>query len=226
MPRAGPHPHTVSPTFDFFVRFKKEINMKIVYIILMTIFPAFAFADDPSINSLGNPTTKCTKLELTVNQIEDINMKRIVTLTESQMKTLSPNWKTQSIGIVSENWHDCTCGMIYAFWTEPNEISVPIHLIAYEKELQKYSEEGQSKASESEGWDFLNYLRKTTIMDTKGIFYRDGKPVSLPELKDEFTRTKEPITMNIPSQKILNKITINTYLKKLTDFGIIFKIFD
>jgi hypothetical protein len=119
----------------------REVTMKIVYIILMVIFPALALADGPPIDSFGNPTTKCIKLEITENQIEDINIKRIVTLAESQMKTISPNWKTRSIGIVSENWNDCTCGMIYAFWTAQNVISIPIHLIDYEKELQNYSEE-------------------------------------------------------------------------------------
>lgn len=70
--------------------------------VLIFLFPTFVRADGPPIDSQGNPTTPCLKLEISNIQRKDIGTKRIVTLTKLQMKLIAPSWETISNGIISE----------------------------------------------------------------------------------------------------------------------------
>jgi hypothetical protein len=193
--------------------------------VLVFLFPTFASADGPPIDSVGNPTTQCVKLQITKSQSKDIDIRRMVTLTESQMKAIAANWGTRTIGIVSEEWKDCTCGMLYSFWAAQNEISIPKHMISLEQELREHQKREKKENSQIEDWDFLNYLRRAIIMDRNGVFYKNGKPLSVPELKAEYIKEIDAIIVNVPSLRILNTNKRNAYLKKLTEAGIAYQIF-
>ena len=188
-----------------------------ICLLLTLLFASLVHADGPSIDSFGNPKTECAKIKLTSQQREEIGSRRIVTLTTSQMESISPEWGTQTIGIVSENWNDCTCGMIYGFWTEPNELSVPKRMASYEKSIRERQEKKKLTNEEAEDWDFLTMLRKSIIMDEAGNFYRGGLPLSVSKIKDEYLRTGSTVFLNVPSLKVLGIDKRNTFLKRLSD---------
>ena len=198
--------------------------MRLVFVLIILI-PSLSIADGPAIDLQGNPTTECVDLKISAEQQKDISTKRVLILSDTQMAGLSKNWKTKKIGVVSEKWRDCTCGMIYVFWTKTDEVSIPKHLVRYEKLHQDHQNELQELGLESEGWHFLKFLADSIIMDTQGFFYKNGESISITDLREEYKKKDKPLTINIPSLAIMGRKVAESYLKKLSDIGIPFKVF-
>ena len=184
-------------------------NLFNLFVIFIFVFPTLLLAQG---FDLGDDPTTPSVIKISDEQRNDINIKRIIKLTKSQMKLIAPSWNTVSLGIISEEWNESTAGMLYAVWSDPNELTIPAEVIKLER----------NKISD---FDLLDFLRKSIIMDRTGLFYRDGKQIKLDSLKKESMSSHRGITINVPGFQVLDREKRNNYLKKLTDMGIVYEIF-
>lgn len=205
--------------------------MKIMKYLMLTlmilIFPVHSLADGPSIDDNGNPTAPVVRVTISESQQKTLSTQRIITLTEQQMAEISPYWNIKTLGAVSENWNDCTCGMDYGFWTAPKEFAIPKYEIPTQKVISTPKDNtSQETTDESdEEFNFITYLKKSIIMDTEGNFYLNDTLLNISDMKNEYEKNKDSFNINVPSKKILKEELRNNYLKILSDEGIQYIIF-
>lgn len=81
------------------------------------------FADGPPIDSSGNILVPYFTVELTEIQKSQLENSRRVQLTETQQGILKNVWPYDEVEVLDPHYDDCTCGMYYAIWLNPNEIA-------------------------------------------------------------------------------------------------------
>ena len=66
----------------------------------------------------------------------------------------------------------------------------------------------------------MEFLVDSIIMDTQGFFYKNGKSLSITDLREEYKKKDRFLTINIPSLAIMAREVAESYLKKSSDIGI------
>lgn len=98
--------------------------MKKYFLILPFIWICgHLFAEGIPVDSLGNITVDYFTIKLTSDQKTKLEYSRRIQLTDDQRKILHNVWDQDEIEILDPHHRDCTCGMYYAIWIDPDEIA-------------------------------------------------------------------------------------------------------
>lgn len=164
--------------------------------LLILLLPLACFAAGPEINDSGKVTCESVVIKLNESQIKSANNERIVRLTDVQKKSISPFWTDDSVAIITKNWQDCTCGLIYSVWTKEDEISIPEYFVPRDSSF--YNED-----SEHYNWPF-KLLKKSVIVNDKGEYFTNGKRISIENIRDLSSKEKS-IYLNLPPITVVTK---------------------
>ena len=190
--------------------------MKSVFVFIYLVVSSFLFAGGPAINDKGIPTSDVVKISLSKSQVKSLSEKRVVVLSSVQMKNLSPAWKKNKIGVVSENWKDCTCGMIYGFWVNFNSIAIPKKYVDNANKLDDFIIPGDE--------DLTQFHQKRIIMSLEGDYFLNGIKLSNKTLISLHEKENN-LVINVPSLTILSKEKRKIFLEKLEKLGLKYFIF-
>lgn len=97
--------------------------MKFIILLLALLNSWLIFADGPPIDSSGNIRVPYFTVELTETQKSNLENSRRIQLTETQQGIIKNVWPYDEVEVLDPHYHDCTCGMYYAIWVNPNEIA-------------------------------------------------------------------------------------------------------
>lgn len=185
-------------------------------IFLVCVLFTLSYASGPALDEYGMPTLETIEIKLTNKQIQSVSTQRIVNFSNLQMQKLSKYWTHKTIGIISENWKDCTCGMLYGVWTKKNILSIFKHIVPQKKRIGLEFEDNFSLPS---------FLKRSIIMDLKGNFYRNNQLLDIHTIKKAYKRNKKKVFINIPSKQVISEKLLNKYLGRLKKLNIEFGIF-
>lgn len=188
------------------------------------------------------------KIHLDETQVASMSRLRYVVLTELQKKSLSEAWSYDTISALSENWADCTCMMVYCYWTALDTIAIEKGFIPVSTETVETIDVRIDSLGENVDIgidvDVGAYFSSPSyvVVGIDGNLYREGKPVSIEELKKEqdangvkFKKVddlsevigcfSDGLNINFPSLRVMRKSFRDALVKRLLDAGLKFCVF-
>lgn len=147
--------------------------MKVIALLLISIFPSMGFAEGPPVDEDGKVFVDHVVLHLTDDQMELIETKRLVEFTPSQhksLKALNPSVPSV-IPVIGSSYNNCTCELLlYGIWNNQGQIAIPLFLFGGDETWIKYAPIFDKQIT-AWGSDFF-------VIDTKANIYWQGRRVA------------------------------------------------
>jgi hypothetical protein len=149
-------------------------------IVLVILFTSKVLhADGIPVDSLGNITVQHFTVDLTTEQKESLEHSREISLTDAQQKITKKVWPFDKVDVLDPHHHDCTCGMFYAIWINPDQIAFLGDTSSVQKTDKATIEEQYEIYDESYVEDRSRYL----YIGIRGDIYYKDRSVTSDSLK-------------------------------------------
>jgi len=153
--------------------------MKNVWLIWFLFVASWSFADGVPVDANGAIVRDHFTLEITLKQQAMLEHSRRISLTEEQQHILRRVWPLEVIDVLDPHYHDCTCGMYYAIWVEPDKIA----FLGDSTEMDWLDEEILEEQYGEGGGNLWGADGKSLFIGIDGEIYLEGEKLFEEELK-------------------------------------------